>query len=361
MNKTLSIIIPTYNMEELLPRCLNSLVSARCLDELDILVVNDGSRDRSLEIAQSYEKAHQQSIRVIDKANGHYGSTINAALPLAEGVFVRILDSDDYYDTDSLERYVSELRSLDGDVDVSVTHFHIRHKDGSVETVKYNIYGREPYTYGRVYDLDEVLAGGYIRFFLMHSLAYRTDLLREHSYHQTEGIAYTDTQWASYPFFWARNIVFHDLILYEYGLDRAGQTMDSAVLAVNLPQLGKMTLDMLSFYRGLDLSSLSETRRSFMKQYFKNRIRLLIKTHLLDVPRSGFDASAFSALDEGLQAALKEFDMGNIQIYPDNKLVRVDAYKYWQRHQSRLPAWLEALSKFADTIVTSVFVSLFHR
>lgn len=360
MEKILSIIIPTYNMAALLPRCLDSLTDSGVLDDLDILVVNDGSTDSSRAVAYSYAERYPQSIKVVDKKNGNYGSTINAALPLAVGEYVKVLDSDDWFDSQALAKYVAELKSLEQEVDVSVTHFLMIHEGGLTETVKYQNYGREPYTYGKVYNLDKVLGDGFIRYFLMHSLTYRTQLLRDHGYRQTEGISYTDIQWSSYPFFWARSIVFHDLVVYRYNMDREGQTMDPAVIRKSLPQLERMTMDLMDFYRKADMSGLSEARVGFLRQYFKNRLRLLVKTHLMDIPRREFDKEAFSSLDSWIQAVLTEFRMGRIRVFPENKVIRIDAYRYWHRHRDRLPVWIEGLNHLVDPIARRIFVLLFH-
>ena len=360
MEKILSIIIPTYNMAALLPRCLDSLTASGVLDDLDILVVNDGSTDSSRAVAYSYAERYPQSIKVVDKKNGNYGSTINAALPLAVGEYVKVLDSDDWFDSQALAKYVAELKSLEQEVDVSVTHFLMIHEGGRTETVKYQNYGREPYTYGKVYNLDKVLGDGFIRYFLMHSLTYRTQLLRDHGYRQTEGISYTDIQWSSYPFFWAGSIVFHDLVVYRYNMDREGQTMDPAVIRKNLPQLERMTMDLMDFYRKADMSDLSEARVGFLRQYFKNRLRLLVKTHLMDIPRREFDKEAFSSLDSWIQAVLTEFRMGRIRVFPENKVIRIDAYRYWHRHRDRLPVWIEGLNHLVDPIARRIFVLLFH-
>lgn len=360
MEKILSIIIPTYNMAALLPRCLDSLTASGVLDDLDILVVNDGSTDSSRAVAYSYAERYPQSIKVVDKKNGNYGSTINAALPLAVGEYVKVLDSDDWFDSQALAKYVAELKSLEQEVDVSVTHFLMIHEGGRTETVKYQNYGREPYTYGKVYNLDKVLGDGFIRYFLMHSLTYRTQLLRDHGYRQTEGISYTDIQWSSYPFFWAGSIVFHDLVVYRYNMDREGQTMDPAVIRKSLPQLEKMTMDLMDFYRKADMSDLSEARVGFLRQYFKNRLRLLVKTHLMDIPRREFDKEAFSSLDSWIQAVLTEFRMGRIRVFPENKVIRIDAYRYWHRHRDRLPVWIEGLNHLVDPIARRIFVLLFH-
>ena len=360
MEKILSIIIPTYNMAALLPRCLDSLTASGVLDDLDILVVNDGSTDSSRAVAYSYAERYPQSIKVVDKKNGNYGSTINAALPLAVGEYVKVLDSDDWFDSQALAKYVAELKSLEQEVDVSVTHFLMIHEGGRTETVKYQNYGREPYTYGKVYNLDKVLGDGFIRYFLMHSLTYRTQLLRDHGYRQTEGISYTDIQWSSSPFFWARSIVFHDLVVYRYNMDREGQTMDPAVIRKSLPQLERMTMDLMDFYRKADMSDLSEARVGFLRQYFKNRLRLLVKTHLMDIPRREFDKEAFSSLDSWIQAVLTEFRMGRIRVFPENKVIRIDAYRYWHRHRDRLPVWIEGLNHLVDPIARRIFVLLFH-
>ena len=360
MEKILSIIIPTYNMAALLPRCLDSLTASGVLDDLDILVVNDGSTDSSRAVAYSYAERYPQSIKVVDKKNGNYGSTINAALPLVVGEYVKVLDADDWFDSQALAKYVAELKSLEQEVDVSVTHFLMIHEEGRTETVKYQNYGREPYTYGKVYNLDKVLGDGFIRYFLMHSLTYRTQLLRDHGYRQTEGISYTDIQWSSYPFFWAGSIVFHDLVVYRYNMDREGQTMDPAVIRKSLPQLERMTMDLMDFYRKADMSGLSEARVGFLRQYFKNRLRLLVKTHLMDIPRREFDKEAFSSLDSWIQAVLTEFRMGRIRVFPENKVIRIDAYRYWHRHRDRLPVWIEGLNHLVDPIARRIFVLLFH-
>lgn len=360
MEKILSIIIPTYNMAALLPRCLDSLTASGVLDDLDILVVNDGSTDSSRAVAYSYAERYPQSIKVVDKKNGNYGSTINAALPLAVGEYVKVLDADDWFDSQALAKYVAELKSLEQGVDVSVTHFLMIHEGGRTETVKYQNYGREPYTYGKVYNLDKVLGDGFIRYFLMHSLTYRTQLLRDHGYRQTEGISYTDIQWSSYPFFWAGSIVFHDLVVYRYNMDREGQTMDPAVIRKSLPQLERMTMDLMDFYRKADMSGLSEARVGFLRQYFKNRLRLLVKTHLMDIPRREFDKEAFSSLDSWIQAVLTEFRMDRIRVFPENKVIRIDAYRYWHRHRDRLPVWIEGLNHLVDPIARRILVLLFH-
>ena len=91
MKKVLSVIIPVYNMEKYIRQCLESLMIKEVLDKIEILVVLDGSTDRSEEIAMEYAKAHPYSVRVISKPNGGHGSAINTGMDNAVGEYVKVL------------------------------------------------------------------------------------------------------------------------------------------------------------------------------------------------------------------------------------------------------------------------------
>ena len=355
----LSVIIPAYNMEALLPACLGSLLGGVPDPRLEALVVNDGSSDGTLALAREWEARHPGAVRVVDKPNGNYGSTINAALPLCRGRWVKILDSDDTFAPDAVPLFLDALENADADM--AVTHFSILRADGSRELAKYNLYGREPYDYGRVYDLDSVLADGWIRFFLMHSLAWRTEMLRAMGYRQTEGVSYTDLEWSSYPLVRARSIVFLDMDLYQYNLAREGQTMDPAVMARRRGQLATVTLNMLDFFSALPSGELSGVREEFLRSYLSNRCRVLAKCWLLDIPRSDFDPAEFERVDEKITLARGRWAVPDFRLYPENKIIRIDAYAWWKKHRSRLPAPVEALSRAADKVVVPLYRALFRR
>ena len=358
MSKLLSIIIPTYNMEALLPRCLDSLLVDGALEHIEAMVVNDGSKDGSLAVAKSYQERFPDSVTVIDKPNGNYGSTINAALPVAKGKYVKILDSDDHFDSQSLLAFLTELQSVE--VDIAVTHFTVLRADGKTELSKYNVYGKEPYTYGKVYELDKVLNDGYIRFFLMHGLAYRTEMLRQMNYHQTEGISYTDLEWATYPLFVAQSIVFFNIDLYQYNMAREGQTMDPKVMVRNVGQLEKVTEQLVEFADSHNFNTLSSERRQFLRQYYLNRLRVVCKCHLLDMPRDSFDAAHFSDLDARYQQVCQSFGLGTIRLYPENKILHFDAMAYWHRRHRRWPRWFEAVNSLCDRIIKWLYVKFFR-
>ena len=108
MDKILTIVIPTYNMEKYLDKCLTSLLfnDKDLLKQLEVLVVIDGSKDRSSLIAHSYEKKYPETFRVIDKENGTYVSCIKRGLKEATGKYIKILDADDSFDTTNLRSFI---------------------------------------------------------------------------------------------------------------------------------------------------------------------------------------------------------------------------------------------------------------
>lgn len=350
--KRLSIIIPTYNMEQLLSNCLNSLVLSSAATALDIVVVNDGSRDSSLAIAQRYAERYPSVVRVIDKPNGNYGSTINAALPILKGEFVKILDADDAFECCQIAPFIDYLAKVSG-VDMVVAPFsEITHK--GIRTVHYNLYSRDKYDIGKLYDIDTVLAEKKIQFFMMHSIAYRTELLQQISYRQTEGISYTDQQWCFFPVFFVKSVAFSDIALYRYNLTREGQTMDSAV---QLRSIGQMTAVVASLARYLaeNRDRTTHTRQKFLEGVVMRRMQGVLKKYLLEM-----DGSTFSATDFNRALALFESLAPQPLKVTLNNRIGIDLLKRWRRCGTRYPAWVLSLLRSIDSTLQACY-RLFFR
>ncbi|MBQ6924349.1 MAG: glycosyltransferase family 2 protein [Kiritimatiellae bacterium] len=228
MQKLLTVIVPSYNMEAYLPKCLGSLVvgDERLLARLDVVVVNDGSKDRTGEIAHEFAARHPGVFRVLDKPNGHYGSCINVALPSAAGTFVKVLDADDSVETESLASLLAllERAAAEPDVDLVVSDYAQVDTEGRVrKTVHFGLPADRSLT------LDDVPAR--LPRFTLHTLCYRTALLAGLHYRQTEGVPYTDTEWIILPMAAVRHLRYHPAAVTHYLLGRDGQTMDNAVFA----------------------------------------------------------------------------------------------------------------------------------
>lgn len=224
MEKVLSIIIPTYNMENYLQNCLDSLlVEDSLLSLLEVLVINDGSKDRSSEIAHGYEKKYPAVFQVIDKENGNYGSCINRGLKEATGKYVKILDADDEFITDSFARLLKTLSEVDADVVISEVFAH----DEVGNRIHGSKRGLPPHKV--VSFIDAITKYGLTGLF-MHEITFRREMLIKMGYKQTEGISYTDNEWAYIPMKNVQTLYYHDEEVYSYLRGRPGQTTDPEVV-----------------------------------------------------------------------------------------------------------------------------------
>ena len=239
MNKLLTIVIPTYNMQNYLHRCLDSLLLPdKQIEQLEVLVVNDGSKDNSSVIAHEYETKHPNTFRVIDKENGNYGSCINRGLKEATGKYIKILDADDWFDTAEFSRYMDELQRIDADM--ILTNHQVVDDAGNL-TRKYS-YDIEP---NKLFAFQEYTEPGV--YFAMHSITYRSEMLRSINYHQTEGISYTDTEWVFYPQHGVKTCIYLPYDVYRYVVGREGQTMDSKVLLKSVSHYDTLLRAMVDF------------------------------------------------------------------------------------------------------------------
>lgn len=239
MGKLLSICIPSYNMGKYLGNCLSSLEIPE-IDKLEIIIVNDGSKDRTLEIAEMFRAKHPESTIIIDKKNGHYGSCVNAALKVATGKYFRILDADDWFDKTSLQLLVQKLN--DFDADAIYTRYTIWNTDSgkSVEQkFEFNRYGIPINLH-----IEKIPHEA----FQMHCLTYNRDLLNRIHYTQTEGINYTDCEYYLIPLIQANDIIFFDMSLYQYRSGYLEQSTSKSSILRNLNSLHTLLRNLSARY-----------------------------------------------------------------------------------------------------------------
>lgn len=357
MKKLLSIIIPAYNMEAYLAQCVESILRTPSLAAVEIIVVNDGSRDKTLRIARQYAERYADTVRVVDKPNGNYGSTINAALPLAQGEYVKILDADDRFDGSLVAEMLAFLRKMQG-VDMVVTPF-VEVGRGRERRVEYNLYSRKIYKYGKSYDADRVFADGAIRFFMMHGVCYRTALLREMSYRQSEGVSYTDQEWVFYPLFRVQTIAFADIPLYRYNTSREGQTMDAKVQMRSLAQLVAVTEAMAQYFIASSRGVRSTVRLNFLRNIVADRVRIVYRKYLLVMDAKSFADSDFEMVDMRLARLVAQCKIENFAV-PVNNILKVDLFCRWQQRHRRFGAVVRWLLRSADGAMTTIHSLIFR-
>ena len=243
MKKILTLCVATYNMEKYLDRCLSSVTSLEINSKLEILVINDGSKDNSLDIARKYESNRPDIVKVIDKPNGNYGSCVNKAIKNASGKYFRMLDADDWFDTKELKIYIEKLEELDADLIITNYTRHTLNGKYTITlpkkgNVKYNII----YT-PQKFDVEKLSCND---LFCMHAMTYKLSVIKESGLKHLEGISYTDTEYCYYPARYMHTLCFLDINLYQYDLTRDGQTISIQSLSKSSKHIEKIALKMLS-------------------------------------------------------------------------------------------------------------------
>lgn len=219
MEKLLTVVIPAYNMEALLPRCLDSICVENVMGRVQVLVVNDGSKDRTLEIAKSYETRYPHYFTVIDKDNGNYGSCMNVGLAQAQGKYFRTLDADDWYDSQAYEQFVNELEKTNADMLICERNEIF---ENNVDYKRFDEFVKTDATI----DIDSYLWENKSIKGMIHvsSIAYKTKLVRDSGLMWDTGVFFTDNEFVYWPLMLIKNIRFFRIPVYQYDRARDGQS-----------------------------------------------------------------------------------------------------------------------------------------
>lgn len=230
MEKLLSIVIPAYNMEKLLNRCLDSICIPSVMEHVEVLVVNDGSKDKTLEIAKDYESKYPGYIYAIDKPNGNYGSVMNKGLSLAKGKYFKTLDADDWYDKPSFEMFVNQLKETDADM-LLCERYHSYEGSDKQELKKFEgnlVLNKDIKITKELWDNKSVLYMTHVS-----SVVYKTDIIRKSGLVWDEKVFYSDNEYLTWPIPFLKTIRLVALPVYVYLLGRGGQSMDPKVMQRN--------------------------------------------------------------------------------------------------------------------------------
>lgn len=218
MAKILSISIAAYNVEKYLDKAINSCIDENCIDFVEVLVVNDGSKDSTREIARKYETKYPESIRLIDKENGGYGTTVNLALREAKGKYFRLLDGDDWLEDRSISKYVELLKKTDTDIVITgVNYFYEATGNQKLREVPW------AKLEGETYNLSSEKMK---QAFSMWHMAVKTNKLKNFWNDLPEHTLYTDQLFVYYSLLCAESIQIETFPVYCYRIGREGQSAD---------------------------------------------------------------------------------------------------------------------------------------
>ena len=264
--KLLSIAVPCYNSAAYMRHCIDTLLTGG--DQVEILIVDDGStKDDTAAIADEYEARYPGICRAIHQENAGHGGAVNAGLKAATGIYFKVVDSDDWVNEEAYREVLETLtRFVYGDetLDMLVTNF-VYEKQGARRKKVMNY--RTALPQNEVIGWDKVklfMVGQYI---LMHSVIYRTELLRQCGLHLPEHTFYVDNIFVYQPLPHVKTLYYLNVNFYRYFIGRSDQSVNEAVMIGRIDQQIRVTKQMIDCY---DVTRLSEPKlKHYMVRYLE--------------------------------------------------------------------------------------------
>lgn len=271
MSKIISFIIPSYNVEEYLTKVLDSFRVPELEPQIEVIIVDDGSFDRTAVIAQSYVKRFPNMYRLLQKDNGGHGSAINDGSRVATGKYIKIIDADDWVITDNLKCFIEYLSICDADV--VLTPFHMVDMNTGIKTYQY-MYIQD---YSPIFTPDEIAADwkAFDRCTTFHGITYKTDFYNHHRHELPEKVFYEDQEYATIPFCYARKIRALNLPIYQYLVGNSQQSVSWQNQVKRISHLEKVIDDMLEYWQ------VNYNLPGFSESYWQRKVEGIVLSYYM--------------------------------------------------------------------------------
>lgn len=243
--KILSVIVPCYQSQDYMEHCIKTLLTGK--DDVEILVIDDGSKDQTLSIAQKYESEFPDIVRAIHQENKGHGGALNTGIANAKGIYLKVVDSDDWVNTDALRKILEELKEMiasDQTADLVVSNF-VYEKQGAKrkKVINYRRYMKT----GETFTWKDTRGLPVTNYLMMHSLIYRTDLVKSCGLILPEHTFYVDNIYVFEPLPFVRTIRYLDLNFYRYFIGRSDQSVQESVMVGRMDQHYRVTRILIDY------------------------------------------------------------------------------------------------------------------
>lgn len=269
--KYITFTIPCYNSENYMRRCVDSLLVGG--EDVEILIIDDGSSDRTGAIADEYEMLYPNIVKAVHKPNGGHGSGVNKGLELAHGLYYKVVDSDDWFDHDAYLKMLDKIKSFEiasEDAQIREAICENRNREESLSGSCVEIQQKEqekfpdliicnyvydhldegiqkPMNYRNVFPTEKMCNWNTIghfhpsQYLIMHALMFQTKVLRQSGVKLPEHTFYVDNLFSYQPLPYAKNLYYMDIDLYHYYLGREDQSVNEKVLMKRIDQQIRVT------------------------------------------------------------------------------------------------------------------------
>jgi glycosyltransferase involved in cell wall biosynthesis len=283
--KILSITVPCYNSAAYMDKCIKSLLAGG--EDVEIIIVDDGStKDDTPVKADEYARKYPTIIKAVHQENGGHGEAVNTGLLHSTGRFFKVVDSDDWVDKKSYKSVLETLKKLDADyacgegpqLDMLVCNY-VYDKVGAKH--KKVIHYRNAFPVGKMFTWDEMGHFKVDQYILMHSVVYRTELLRECGIKLPSHTFYVDNIFVFEPLPYVRNLYYLDVNFYRYFIGREDQSVNEQVMIKRIDQQIRVTKLMIDYYCSAAIENAK--CRKYMVKYL--RIMMEVSSIMLIISR----------------------------------------------------------------------------
>ncbi len=264
MDKLITFAVPCYNSAAYMEHCVDTLLQGG--DDIEIILVDDGStKDDTPAICDRYAQQYPDIVRAIHQPNGGHGEGVNQGIRNARGFYYKVVDSDDWVDVPSLHKALDKLRQFvrdDKPVDMFIANYVYEHVEDNTQRV---MHYRNVFPTGRMFGWDHIGRFRPSQYLLMHSVIYRTQLLRDCGLELPKHTFYVDNIFVYQPLPWVKNMYYMDVDLYRYFIGRADQSVNESVMVTRVDQQLRVNYQMIDSH---DLKNVSAQHKKLGRYMF---------------------------------------------------------------------------------------------
>lgn len=261
--KLITFAVPSYNSQAYLRHCVDTLLTGG--EDVEILIVNDGSTDDTSAIADCYEADYPGIVRAIHKPNGGHGSAVNRGAAEAQGIYYKVVDSDDWVDANALKQLLATIKTHQAEdtlPDLYITNFIYDHAQDNSCFVRH---WKKQFPVLQKCTWKDMGHFWGSQVLLMHSLMYRTDILRASDTILPEHTFYVDNYFAYKPLPHMKSVYYLDVNLYHYFIGREDQSVNVKNFTRRYDQQLRVMRYMADAYSYQEISAMVPPLRSYMK------------------------------------------------------------------------------------------------
>ena len=331
MDKVLTIAIPAYQVENYIIKCVESMTRIPGRERLDVLVIDDGSTDRTGDLADKLAHKYPECVRVIHQENKGHGGAINTGIRKAAGRYFKVVDGDDWVNPQALEELTDYLEKADEDV---FFHDYVEIYERIRKKRRFSL----PFQAAKAFKINELKPTD---FLAMHSFVYKTALLKAMPVKIDEHCYYVDLEYSLCPLWWAKDFRYEPLPVYQYRLEREGQSVSPEGFRKHVKDHERVLFTLTDFYKTY-CEKAEEDGEGASREYVAHQVADRYLRHILKCCRhlDGKQVSVSSYLqnvdekmkksspylyDHLLQEESKKGSLSKLQL----RLLRVTGFRIW--------------------------------